>query len=234
MNKLNWLFTIYSLVALVIIIERLSPITRVLLQPYNFIRMHEINQTVIFLTITVIIAVLQLRIITNDFKALKDRQNLMLFLLFTVGVYLFGAGEGWHEVASFTLNSYCNIHKIINQLCGGLYINDFYAGNIIFFIGAVLINTTILALSARFPMKIFSQKDQTILFINSIVYAFTWFAYAAFDEVLVGLFFSALLMLVSLYYFFRIKNNWRAYPYIIYSALAYTLATLSTLLVKFH
>ena len=25
MNKLNWLFTIYSLVALVIIIERLSP-----------------------------------------------------------------------------------------------------------------------------------------------------------------------------------------------------------------
>ena len=234
MNKLNTIFTLYSLTAFIIIIERLSPTTRILLPPYNFIRLHEINQTVIFLSITIILSCLLLKHITNNFQSLKEKGNSLLLILFAVGIYLYGAGEGWHEVASFTLNTYCDVNHLINNLCGGLFINDFYAGNIIFFIGGILMNTSLMALAAKRPTTQFERKDLIILFANSVVYAFTWFAYAAFDTVLVGLFFSTLLTLISLGFFLKVKNKWKVYPYITYSAAAYTLATLATIIVRFH
>ncbi len=232
MNKINLLFTLYSATAIIVIIERLLPATRLKLPPYDFIRLHEINQTVIFLTITVVLGFLQLKIITKDFQALKNSWASILAAIFVAGAYLYGAGEGWHEIASFTLNTYCAKNYFLNTLCGGLFINDYYAGNIIFFIGAVMMSFSLLALSARLPFNAFNKKDTIILLLNSIIYAFTWFAYAAFDEVLVGLFFSGLLMLISIYYFLKIRKIWKSYPYITYSALAYTLSTIATLIIK--
>lgn len=234
MRGINVLFSLYSLTALIVIIERLSPTTKILLPPYGFIRLHELNQTVIFLTITVALSFLLLQNITNNFQTLKERGNSLLALLFIIGVYLYGAGEGWHEVASFTFNTYCNISKIAGDLCMGLFINDFYAGNIIFFIGGVLMNTTLISLAVKTPTKSFSGRDMAILLVNSLVYAFTWFAYAAFDVVPVGLFFVAVLMFISLWFLLKVKNRWKSYPYIIYSVVAYTVATLATFIVRFH
>ncbi len=232
MKSLNVIFTLYSLTALIIIIERLSTTTRILLPPYNFIRLHELNQTVIFLSITVILSFFILKLVTNNFEALKQKSGFWLTLLFIVGTYLYGAGEGWHEVASFTLNQYCNLNHLADNLCNGLFINDYYTGNIIFFIGGVLMNTTLMILSLKKPVKNFNNKDMNILLLNSVVYAFTWFAYAAFDKVLIGLIFSATLTLISGYLFLKIKNKFREYPYITYSAIAYLLATLTTLIIK--
>jgi hypothetical protein len=234
MRRINFLVTLYSVIALVVIIERLSPTTQILLQPFNFIRLHEINQTVIFLTATVILSFFILQSVTKNFEMLKEKSNFLLALLFVAGVYLYGAGEGWHEIASFTLNQYCDLQNLLNNLCKGLFINDYFAGNIIFFVGGVFMNASLLALSANQPVKRFNNKDMIILLINSLVYAFTWFAYAAFDKVLVGFFFSSLLMLISLGFFLKVKKKAREYPYITYSALAYTLATIATLFVKLH
>lgn len=230
MNKLNILFTLYSATALVIIIERLLPSP--LLQPFNFIRLHEINQTLIFITVTVILSFFYLKILTNNFQTLSKKRDSLLALCLVVGTYLYGAGEGWHEVASFTLNHYCNLENLADNLCNGLFINDYYAGNIIFFVGAVLMNISLLTLASYYPSKPFKNKEMAILIVNSIVFAFTWFAYSAFDKVLVGLFFSAVLMIISIYFFLKVKNKFRQYPFITYSALAYTLAAISAALVK--
>lgn len=232
MRKINVIFSLYSLTACIIIIERLSPTTRIILSPYHFIRLHELIQTTLFLSITIILSFFMVQAILNNFKTLQGKENIFLLVLFIVGIYLYGAGEGWHEVASFTLNSYCNLHHIKGNLCGGLYINDFYTGNLLFFIGGVFINMSIMALAAKYPMRPFSRKDMIILIINSIIYAFTWFAYAAFDTVMVGLFFSALLMLLSLAFLLKTKFQWKIYPYITYSFIAYSLATIGTILVK--
>jgi hypothetical protein len=178
--------------------------------------------------------VLQLKVLTNNFVMLKEKGGTLLLTLFVTGVYLYGAGEGWHEVASFMLNTYCNIHKVAGNLCGGLFINDFYAGNIIFFIGAVFMQIALLLYAVKLQMNKWTRKELSILFANSIVYAFTVFAYAAFDTVLVGLFFSVLLMVVSLGMFFKVKRKWKQYPYLTYCASAYTLATLATVIVRFH
>lgn len=214
-----------------IIIERLIPSP--LLQPYDFIRLHEINQTVIFLTIVVALSFFYLQIFTNNFQTLKNKRDFILALCFFIGAYLYGAGEGWHEVASFTLNQYCDLKNLADNLCHGLFINDYYTGNIIFFVGGVMMNITLLTLASYYPMKRFGNKDMVILFINSIVFAFTWFAYSAFDKVLVGLFFSTILMIISLYYAWKIKNKFREYPFIAYSVLAYTLASVGAGIVRF-
>ncbi len=231
MKKLNLLFTLYSLIALVIIIERLLPSP--LLQPYDFIKLHEINQTVIFLSAIVALSFFYLQIFTNNFQTLTKRRDFLLTLVIFVGAYLYGAGEGWHEVASFTLNHYCDVKNLSGNLCNGLFINDYLVGNLIFFIGGVMMSASLLSLASFYPMKGFNNKDMVILFANSVVFAFTWFAYSAFDVVLVGLFFSFLLMLISIYFSFKVKWKFRSYPFIAYSVVAYSLATLGATLVRF-
>lgn len=234
MKRVNVIVTLYSLTALVIIIERLLPVTRMLLQPYDFIRLHEINQTVIFLPITVILSCLVLQSVTDRFRTLNTTFNTVLAVIFVCGAYLYGAGEGWHEVASFTLNTYCDTENLAGNLCNGLFINDFYAGNLIFFVGGVMMNTVLLVLATQQPMQRFDNKDMAILLVNSLVYAFTWFAYAAFDIVLLGLYFAALLAAISIVAWLKVKRNVREYPYIAYSAIAYALATIATVIYRFR
>src|SRR4051794_25931872 len=198
MKRINTIVSLYSLTALVIIIERLLLITRVLLQPYDFIQLHEFNQTVIFLPITVILSFFVLQSVTDGFRTLNRKLNVVLGALFVCGAYLYGAGEGWHEVASFTLNTYCDLDNLAGNLCLGVFINDYYAGNLIFFVGGVMMNTVLLVLATQQKMERFDNKDMAILLVNSLVYAFTWFAYAAFDVVLLGLYFAALLAVISI------------------------------------
>ena len=233
MKQLNLIFSLYSLTAFIIIVERLSPTTKILLPPDNFIRLHEINQTIIFLSISIILSFLILKSVTNNFQTLRTKGSTLLLALFILGAYLFGAGEGWHEVASFTLNQYCNVDHVVGSLCKGLFINDFYAGNIIFFIGGLLMNTSLMIFALKKPSNLFSNNDIYILLLNSIVYAFTWMAYAAFDKVLIGLLFSSILMIISLGFLTVIRKRLREYPYILYSATAYSLATIVSIIIRF-
>jgi hypothetical protein len=232
MKRINIIVSLYTLTAVVIIIERLLPITRVLLQPYDFIRLHELNQTVIFLPITVILSFFILQSVTNNFQMLNRGLNIILGVVFLCGAYLYGAGEGWHEVASFTLNTYCDTQNLAGNLCQGLFINDYYAGNLIFFVGGVMMNTVLLVLATQQRMERFDNKDMAILLVNSLVYAFTWFTYAAFDVVLLGLYFATLLAVISIVAFIKVKRNIREYPYITYSVIAYSLATIATLIYR--
>jgi hypothetical protein len=232
MKRINVIVSLYTLTAVVIIIERLLPITRVLLQPYDFIRLHEINQTVIFLPITVILSFLILKSVTANFRTLNSRSNTVLAVVFLCGVYLYGAGEGWHEVASFTLNTYCDTAQLAGNLCLGLFINDYYVGNLIFFVGGVMMNSVLLALAAQQRMERFNNTDLAILLVNSLVYALSWFAYAAFDIVLLGLFFATLLAVISIVALISVRWKAREYPYLTYSAVAYTLATIATVIYR--
>lgn len=232
MKPLNILFTISSFNVLLIIVERLSFTTDILLQPYSHIRLHELIQGPIFLTISVVLSFLTLRLLTNNFKNLTTNYGLILSTIFVAGAYLYGLGEGWHELASFTFNHHCNVNNFTGDLCGGLFINDYYTGNILFFIGGISMNTSLIFLELKSPSKAFNKRDLIILSANSLVYAFTWFAYAGFDRVLVGLYSALILMAVSLYIFFKIKSKFQNYPFITYSALAYALAGSASLALR--
>ena len=166
MRKVNLLFSLYSLDVLLLTAERFSFTTKVLLQPYNFIRLHEILQGPIFLTISVIIPFFIIREITNNFSSLKNNLQFYLTTIFVAGAFIYGLGEGWHELASFTFNQHCDINNFVGDLCGGLFINDYYTGNILFYLGAIPMNLAVLFLDKLNPSKVFSKNQLIILFIN--------------------------------------------------------------------
>jgi hypothetical protein len=105
-------------------------------------------------------------------------------------------------------------------------------GNLIFFVGGVMMNAVLLAIATQQKMERFNNKDLAILLVNSIVYAFTWFAYAAFDVVLLGLYSAALLAVISIVAWIKVQRNMREYPYITYSVVGYTLATVATMIYR--
>jgi hypothetical protein len=230
MNRLNGAFTVTSVLVLLVTIERFSFTTTILLQPYSFIRLHELIQGPILLTLFLVVSTFVLKEITCDFKTL----SYSLLALFVVGAYLYGLGEGWHEVTSFTLNQYCDVQAIASDLCGGLFINDYYTGNILFFLGGIGMATALMLLERVNPSRAWDNRNIVIGAVNSVVYSFTFFAYAAFDTVLVGLYSTAALMLISLVLLAGVARHWRQHPYISYSAFAYSIATGASLIVRLH
>jgi hypothetical protein len=228
MNRLNGAFTVTSVLVLLVTIERFSFTTTILLQPYSFIRLHELIQGPILLTLFLVVSTFVLKEISHGFKTL----HYYLLALFVVGAYLYGLGEGWHEVTSFTLNQHCNVQDISDDLCGGLFVNDYYTGNILFFIGGIGMATALMLLERASPGSPWDNRNVVIGAVNSVIYSFTFFAYAAFDLVLVGLYATFVLMLSALVLLAGVARQWRQHPYLSYSALAYTLATAASFVVR--
>ncbi|MEK7571449.1 MAG: hypothetical protein AAB553_04175 [Patescibacteria group bacterium] len=67
MNKINFLLSLVTLIAVIVIIERLLPATRMLVPPYDFIRLHYIIQTVIIFPLTIVVSFFIIKTITHNF-----------------------------------------------------------------------------------------------------------------------------------------------------------------------
>jgi len=61
MNRLNVLLTLSSLDVLLVTLERFSFTTQVVLQPYSFLRLHEVFQIATLILFTVLIPTFVLR-----------------------------------------------------------------------------------------------------------------------------------------------------------------------------
>lgn len=185
----------------------------------------------VVILLTVVIPTLLLFEITQNFLNIK-RKQLILILLFIVGIYFYSTGNGVHEIASFLFNHYCNTEKFSGNLCGGFFFNDYYLGNIFYFIGGFMMIASLLLLEFMQPNKNFSKKDLRVTVINAIIYAFAIFAYAAFDKVLVGVTYSIITTIFALYLFLKIKRKYLNYPLITYTTITYFLGTFFAILVR--
>ena len=232
MNRLNILFSLSSLSVILITIERFSFTTKILLQPYGFLRLHEMAQMSVLILLTVIIPFLLLKEVTQNFESLKTKNGLILGLLFIIGIYFYATGNGLHEVSSFNFNTFCNVKKFSGDLCNGFFFNDYYTGNILYFIGAGLMVTVLMIFEKIKPNAAYKKKDLLVTLVNAALYAFAIFAYAAFDPVLVGLVYSVLVMLVADIFFIQIKKGYLKYPVITYTAITYTIGTIVALILR--
>jgi hypothetical protein len=70
--------------------------------------------------------------------------------------------------------------------------------------------------------------------LNSLVYAFAIIAYAAFDRVVVGLVYAAAATGVMLVLLVTAPTRTTALPFTLYSAVAYGLGTVTSLLVRWQ
>jgi hypothetical protein len=232
MNNLNKILTWSSISVLLVSIERYSFTDKILLQPYNFLRLHEIVQMVILILITILLPLLLLREVTHNMTTLNIKRGFTLFLIFAIGIYFYATGNGLHEVSSFNLNQYCSARALKGNLCNGFFINDYYTGNILYFAGGAMMVLSLVALEMMKPGKEFTPHDMKILIINAVIYALAIFAYAGFDRVLVGLIYSLAVTAVSGYMFWKVRGQSSRYPLTTYTALTYTLGTIGALLVR--
>lgn len=234
MHQINWLLTLSSLNVLLVTIERFSFTTTILLQPYDFIRFHEVFQICTLILFTVLIPAYLLREATHHWELLRTNYGTILLVVFVTGVYFYATGNGIHELGSFQFHQYCNTKNVEGDLCGGFFFNDYYFGNGLYFFGAILMNLPLLIFERMKPNTTFSKKDLMPLWINSIIYSFAIFAYAAFDRVLVGLVYSLIMTAILTGFFFSRKKPIHAYPITMSLMIAYTLGTLASVFVRFR
>jgi hypothetical protein len=232
MNRLNVLFTLASLSVVLVTVERYSFTTRVLLQPHSFLRLHELVQMTVLILSTVILPFFLLREVSGNFEGLKTRGGLLLALVFLIGVYFYATGNGLHEVSSFNLNQFCNVRDVSGELCNSFFFNDYYTGNILYFVGGALIVVSIVLFEGRQPRPGFTKRDMAISMANAVVYALAIFAYAAFDRVLVGLVYAVGVALVADALYLRVRRNCLQYPVTTYTAATYTLGTVLAVIVR--
>ncbi len=232
MNRLNLLFSLSSLSVLLVTVERFSFTAKILLQPYSFLRLHELVQMSLIILLTVVIPVFLLKEISQNFKKVKQREFLLI-LSFITGVYFYATGNGVHELASFLFNHYCNTLKFVGDLCGGFFFNNYYTGNIFYFIGGFMMVASLLLLEYKRPNETYKKKDLPITIINACIYAFAIFAYATFDKVLVGIIYSIITTVFAVYLFVQIRKKYLKYPVITYTTITYVIGTVTALIVRF-
>ena len=233
MHKLNLLFSLSSLSVILVTIERFSFTTKILLQPYSFMRLHEIVQMIFLILFTVIVPFLILKYVTGNFSTLKSGVGFLLGILFITGIYFYSTGNGIHEVSSFNFNHFCDTKNFEGDLCGGFFFNDYYTGNIFYFVGAALMVFSLMFLEKLNPSKDYKKKDLALTIINALIYALAIFAYAAFDRVSVGIIYSLAVTAVALFLFSKIRKNYLQYPVITYTTITYSVGTLAALIIRY-
>lgn len=233
MKQINILLTLLSLNAVLVIVERISTTTRILLQPYSFLRVHEVFQMMVVITLSIIISFLLLKVLSNNFSLLKTRYGTVIGIVFSLGIYFTATGNGLHEVASFLFNTFCK-SSAQSTACGSMFFNDYYFGNIVYFVGLLLGNVSLILLERENPQKTVSYAALAVIILNGLIYALTLFAYAAFDTVLVGLYFVVIAALVCNAFLFTARKRPTQLPFTLYCAVAYTVSAVATLLIRFR
>lgn len=213
MNRMNVLFTLSSLNVILVTIERFSFTTAVVLQPASFLRLHEVLQIVTLILFSVLIQLFVVREVTHSFDTLKTRTGMALLVCFVIGVYFYATGNGIHELASFQLNTFCPDTANPSLMCQGMFFNDYYFGNGLYFVGAFLINTSLILLEGQRPLAPATRKDMIITTVNAVFYSLAIIAYAAFDVVVVGLVFTAISMLTIDLLLWRAKQPLATRPF---------------------
>jgi hypothetical protein len=234
LKPINFYLILLSLTAVLISIERYSLTTKILLQPFDFLRLHEAIQMGVLTLASIVISFFIFRHTTNSFELLKTKKGIFLGLLFFIGTYLYATGNALHEIASFFYNTYCPVNTAPANLCSGLFINDYYLGNSLYFIGIILTNIVIICFELQKPARTFTNKDMPIMALNSLVYALGLFAYAAFDKVSIGIIFITLATLIVNVLLFLSRKPMRILPFTSYCAIAYTLAFIASIIFRFH
>jgi hypothetical protein len=231
MNRINVLLTLSSLDVLLVTAERFSPTTQIFLQPYGFLRLHEVLQICTLILFTVLIPTFVLREVTHGFETLRERGGALILALFVAGVYFYATGNGVHELASHQLNTFC-ASPDESQMCQGMFFNDYYFGNGLYFVGAYLMNTTLIVLEGRRPLPAASRRDMVIVAVNALFYSLAIIAYAAIDVVVVGLVFTLVSMVTIDALLLRSRHAFATRPFTSYAALAYTVGGVVALVLR--
>jgi Flp pilus assembly protein TadB len=95
-------------------------------------------------------------------------------------------------------------------------------------------NVALIMLERRNPQKHIRGNNLWIVIINGFLLAFTFIAYAAFDPVLIGMFYNIIAAITVCALLFTSKRKFTTQPFTLYCVIGYVVSAVVTVALKLH
>ncbi len=230
LGKIHMLLTGQTILYILISVNRLSTLTTGYVLPNEFLRWVDLHN---MLTLPVVLVavwyLLKRQLETASDHAAQNRfAHLVLNLTFIIGVYVFGAGYGSHEVTNYLHLRFCT-DPANDTLCQIIIYNDDTFSHLVFFIGFILLNVTLMFIQVLFPQSSpLTVRDQSLLAFNGLFVGASIFANLAFEPIGLDLYVIALVTILALALAWKHGKQ----PLLFFYSVAYTLGLGATFIYK--
>ncbi|MEZ4863050.1 MAG: hypothetical protein R3C14_17150 [Caldilineaceae bacterium] len=228
MRRIHILLTVQTAVILLLSVNRLSTVTTGYVAANEFLRWVDLNNMLLLPVISLIAFFGLKQTLEYDSPLRNGGWHWTVGLLFVLGVYLFGAGYGDHEVTNYLHERFCATGPV-DDLCRIIIFNDDEFAHWVWFAGFILLNSTLMLIQALFPQRLkLSGRDLTLILLNSLFIALGIFANLAFETIGLDLYVVAFVAALALWLLWRKGRQ----PLLVYYSAAYTLGLIATALYK--
>jgi len=220
LGRIHGLLTIQTVIILLLSINRLSSWTLDYVAANEFLRWVDFHNMLTLPLVSLVTFYYLKETLADEPSRRAGVAYQVVGLLFAIGLYLFGAGYGNHEVTNYLHIRFCDQEATSTHsaLCRILIFNDDDFSHWVWFAGFVLINLVLLLTQALFPYRgNWQRRDTGLLIANGLFVALGIFANLAFEEIGLDLYVVALLALLAI-------AAWRRYgrqPLFLYYAVGY-------------
>jgi len=217
LGRIHTLLTIQTVIILLLSLNRLSSLSLGYVAANEFLRWVDFHNMLTLPLVTLVTFYSLKETVADEPTVRNGVAYQMVGLLFVLGIYLFGAGYGSHEVTNYLHIRFCD-QETANALCRILIFNDDEFSHWVWFAGFVLINLVLLLTQTLFPYRGGWQRRDTWLLVgNGLFVALGIFANLAFEEIGLDLYVVALLALLAVAAWWRYGRQ----PLFLYYATAY-------------
>lgn len=228
MPRIHTLLTVQTLIILLLSINRLSSLTVGYVAPNEFLRWVDFHNLLTLPLLGLVTLYYLKELLAADPVQRGGRAYGLIGLLFVIGIYLYGAGYGAHEVTNYLHIRFCP-EGTASDLCRIIIFTDDEFSHWIWFAGFVLINLTLLLTQALFAYRgEWRRRDRLLLIGNGLFVAVGIFANLAFEEIGLDLYVVAQLALLTVGLWWRVGRQ----PLLLYYAVAYWVGLIATGLYK--
>lgn len=234
MKKLHLILTGFTFILLLLSFNRLTGWFIAPLPPYDFLRWLDFNAMLPIPLAMIILYYLVKRNVQNSTFAQGNAINLLYpNLLFIIGVYIFGASAGDHEVTNYLSTLFCGRGTVESEMCAIVSYHDDIFSHVLYFTGAIAMQAAVLWIEYRFPRKQEMRvADTWLITANASFIALGIFVNLAFEETAIDIAAFLFVLLFSVLLLWRQRRQWRQVPFIFYTAVAYAAGVGATIIAK--
>jgi hypothetical protein len=217
LGRIHALLTIQTVVILLLSINRLSSVTAGYVAANEFLRWVDFHNMLTLPLISLVTLYYLKETLADEARVRNGLTYQVIGLLFAVGLYLFGAGYGAHEVTNYLHIRFCD-QETTSALCRIIIFTDDEFSHWIWFAGFVLINLVLILTQVLFPYRGgWRRRDTWLLIGNGLFVALGIFANLAFEEIGLDLYVVAFLALLAVGAWWRYGRQ----PLFLYYATGY-------------
>ena len=231
MKKIHLALTGITLTLIALSINRLSPWTSAPLQPHEFLRVLDLNQTLIIPLVTVLLYFVLKQAVIDDQVARRSSLTGWLELMIFAGIFVYGVGNGMHDVTNYLDHRFCYPTGDTSQLCQIIGFNDDQFSNTIYYIGFLLMNLGLLVGEWHQPNRQTMKKlDFIFITVNAIIIGLAIFVNLAHHNNLLHIGFFCFFTVLTLVLLIHGRRHVTQLPVTYYLAVAYISGTVGTLI----